>query len=206
MSVGGSLQEHGTAPGATLSCWTPQVAELPPPVRKDAREIRPMGTLLYPYWMVDVRIHVGRLFLPRVTKQWRAVVDGLTGMPSVLQPGLVVSERTFERGAPASPAGPITVTPFALAAEDIDRSRLQQTLWPYVSRRLRSWLNVDVEIGAASPVYKELRLFDVDFLNGSRALLALDTLTGEYGVAPPAAVAAATPQAGTGDERGEGGA
>ncbi|MDR7545382.1 MAG: hypothetical protein QN120_14150 [Armatimonadota bacterium] len=49
---------------------------------------------------------------------------------------------------------------------------------------------MSLRIGDARPVYKELRLFAVDFHNGSRALLALDTVTGEYGVAPPDALAA----------------
>lgn len=45
-------------------------------------------------------------------------------------------------------------------------------------------MNVSVEIGEVKPVYKELRLFAVRFLNRSEAVLALDTMTGEYGVAP----------------------
>jgi hypothetical protein len=187
----------------TLLCWAPQVVELPPPVHKEAREIRPLGAILYPYWVVDVQVLVGRLLLPRVTKQWQAAVDGITGLPSALQPGLVLAGRSL-RDEPLVPSARLLgVAPFALAVEDIDRSRLQQALWPYVSRRFRSWLNVDIEIGSARAVYKELRLFDVGFLNGSRALLALDTLTGEYGVAPPPLVAVATPQDSTADRQGE---
>ena len=46
-------------------------------------------------------------------------------------------------------------------------------------------MNVSVEIGEVNSVYKELRLFSVGFRNRSAAVLALDTVTGEYGVAPP---------------------
>jgi hypothetical protein len=172
-----------------LSCWAAQVTELPPPVLGEAREITPLGAILYPYWLVDVRVHIGRFVLPRVSKQWQAAVDGVTGIPSVLQPGLRVVDCPIDDAQPGSAGRHLGVTPFALRAEDIDRNRLQRALWPYVSRRLRSWVNVDVEIGAARPVYKEVRLFEAHFHNGSSALLALDSLTGEYGVAPPAAAA-----------------
>jgi hypothetical protein len=181
------------------------VTELPPQVLKEAREIRPLGTFLYPYWLVDVRVHIGRLLLPRVSKQWQAAVDGVTGIPSVLQPGLRVVDCRLDDAEPGPLPRYLGAAPFALRAEDIDRDRLQRTLWPYVSRRLRSWVNVDVEIGSARAVYKELRLFQADFHNGSSALLALDSLTGEYGVAPPAAAALLTTPSRTLDRQGEDG-
>jgi hypothetical protein len=190
---------------STLSCWLAQVTELPPPVHKEAREIRPLGVLLYPYWLVDVRVHIGRLLLPRVSKQWQAAVDGVTGIPSVLQPGLKVVDCRLDGATPGIAGRPLGVAPFVLRVEEIDRDRLQRTLWPYVSRRLRSWVNVDVEIGSARAVYKELRLFRAAFRNGSSALLALDTLTGEYGVAPSVASAVLSTPMGPSDRQGEDG-
>jgi hypothetical protein len=135
-------------------------------------------------------------------------VDGITGQPSVLHPDLPLAGDDGQDGAPrGAGAGPcadiLSVTPFALTAEQLDRERLRQALWPYASRRLRSWANVSLDIGDARPVYKQLRLFAVDFRNGSRALLALDTVTGEYGVAPPEALAVIRPPQAAGTEAEE---
>jgi len=188
--------------------WVARVTELPPAVQKEARKIEALGAMLYPYWEVDVLVHVKAPFLPRVSRRWRAAVDGITGQPSVLQPDLPVT--TAERpddadpGAAAGPStGILSVTPFALTAEQMDRERLRQALWPYASRRLRSWANVSLEIGEVRPVYKALRLFAVEFRNGSRALLALDTVTGEYGVAPPDALAVVRAPQTAGGEAGK---
>lgn len=170
--------------GTRLPCWTPHVVELPPHVHRESERVDPVGIALYPYWVVDVDVHVKAFLLPGVVRHWQAAVDGVTGRPYTLQhqPSVVLRDRQAQTGAPA--ARVLIVTPFALQADEIDQSYLERTLLHYASRQFRSWRNVRVAIGGARPVYKEIRVFAVGFRNGSRALLALDTITGEYGVAP----------------------
>lgn len=172
------------APTVKWPCWPPQVVELPPAVLKEAQEVEPLGTMLYPYWLVEVHVSVKGPLLPRANKRMKAAVDGVTGLPSVIGADMPVVERNPQGGGGNLSERVLCATPFALPEEDLDRGRLRQALLPYVSRRLRSWMNVSVEIGEARPVYKELRLFAVRFLNRSEVVLALDTVTGEYGVAP----------------------
>ncbi len=160
--------------------WRPQATTLPAVVGSHALAIEPAGVVLYPFWEVEARVHVKAPLLPAVTRHWRVAVDGVTGAPAVLQPDVEVVDEVRDPGSP----DPLVVA-FALQAEDLKQPAVQRLLWQYASRRLRSWLNVRVELGAARPVYKELRLFSVTFRNGSRALLALDTISGEYGVVPP---------------------
>ncbi len=171
------------APALTWPCWPPQVVELPPAVLREAEEIEPLGTMLYPYWVVDVQVSVKGPFLPRANKRMKAAVDGVTGVPSVIRADMPVFDRDAQGGGSRSERI-LATTPFTLSEKGLDRSRLRQALLPYVSRRLRSWMNVGVEVGEVRPVYKELRLFLVRFPNRSEAVLALDSVTGEYGVAP----------------------
>jgi hypothetical protein len=164
---------------------TPRVLVLPQAVQVEARDIEPSGTILYPYWLMDVRVNVKAPLLPRASRAWRVAIDGINGQPLILAPGQAVDERPArdESGPPGSRV--VSVTPFVVARGDLDHGRLYKTLLPHVARRLRSWMNVSLEFGDARPVYKELRLFDVHFHAGTHATLALDTVTGEYGVAPP---------------------
>ncbi len=162
----------------------PRVLALPQVVQSEARDIAPAGTLLYPYWLVDVRVNVKAPLLPGATRRWRVAIDGINGQPLMLAPEQAISEH-----APLDAGGPpgsqaVSVTPFEVAYGDLDHGRLYKTLLPHIARRLRSWMNVSLEFGDAQPVYKELRLFDVHFNSGTRVVLALDTVTGEYGVAP----------------------
>jgi hypothetical protein len=149
-------------------------------VGSHAAAVEPAGVVLYPFWDVEALVHVKAPLLPAVTRRWRVAVDGVTGAPAVLQPDLEVVDGGPTDLAPRDPL----VVGFALQAEDLNQPALQRLLWQYASRRLRSWMNVRVELGTARPVYKELRLFSVTFRNGSTALLALDTISGEYGVVP----------------------
>ncbi|MDR7545381.1 MAG: hypothetical protein QN120_14145 [Armatimonadota bacterium] len=110
--------------------WVARVTELPPAVQQEARKIEPLGMMLYPYWEVDVHVHVKAPLLPRVSRRWRAAVDGITGQPVVLHPDLPVAGDDRQDGAhQGQAAGPSTeilsVTPFALAAEQVDRERLR---------------------------------------------------------------------------------
>lgn len=185
-------------------CWPPQVVELPPAVLREAREVEPLGTMLYPYWLVEVHVSVKGPLLPRANKRMKAAVDGVTGVPSVIRADMPVLERDPQGGGGGRSEWVVAATPFALPEKDLDRSRLRQALLPYVSRRLRSWMNVGVEIGEVRPVYKELRLFSVRFLNRSEAVLALDTVTGEYGVAPSEVAAASFGRAADTSDRADG--
>jgi hypothetical protein len=154
-------------------------------VESEARQIVHAGAVLYPYWLVDVRVNVKAPLLPRATRQWRVAIDGINGQPLILAPGQAVSERALHDESDPPGSRVVSVTPFEVTYGDLDHGRLYKTLLPHIARRLRSWMNVSLEFGGAQPVYKELRLFDVHFQSGTRAVLALDTVTGEYGVAPP---------------------
>jgi hypothetical protein len=170
------------------ACWTPQVTELPLQVRRESERVDPVGVVLYPYWVVDVDVHVTAFLLPGIVRHWQAAVDGVTGRPYTLQHQPAVTVRDPAR-RDARATRVLIVTPFALQRADLDRGYLERALQHYASRRFRSWRNVRVAIGDATPVYKELRVFDVAFRNGASALLALDTITGDYGVAPAGVLA-----------------
>lgn len=160
--------------------WRPQVTELPPAVRQAAEAVERLETVLYPFWEVDVAVRVKAPVLPAVTRRWRVAVDGITGVPVTVPQHLEVLDE------PLDVARAERRVEFAVAAETLDQERMRRVLWEYASRRVRSWMNVSIVLGAARPVYKELRLFAVAFRDGAGARLALDTLTGEYGVAAPA--------------------
>lgn len=171
-------QKAAGEPGRVMRRWRPQVAELPVAVRQEAEAIEHLETVLYPFWEVDVAVRVKAPLLPAVTRLWRVAVDGITGTPVTVPPDLEVVDEPLD-GAPA-----VNVAGFGVTVEALDQERMRRVLWEYASRRVRSWMNVSIDLGSARPVYKELRLFAVTFHDGTGARLALDTITGEYGVAP----------------------
>ncbi|MDR7520106.1 MAG: hypothetical protein QN123_11145 [Armatimonadota bacterium] len=160
--------------------WRPQVTELPPAVRQAAEAVERLEIVLYPFWEVDVAVRVKAPLLPAVTRLWRVAVDGITGAPVTVPPQLEVMDE------PLDAARAERQVDFAVAVESLDQERMRRVLWEHASRRVRSWMNVSIALGAARPVYKELHLFAVTFRDGAGARLALDTLTGEYGVVAPA--------------------
>ncbi|MDQ7819353.1 MAG: hypothetical protein QN173_08875 [Armatimonadota bacterium] len=164
-------------------------------VTTSAVAVEPAGTVFYPYWDVEAWIRVeAPLLLPPVSRRWRIAVDGVSGELVVPPPLLEIED------APGDPfLGDLQVVAFAVRAADLYRHDVRQALWQYASRRVRSWMNVRVELGEARPVYKELRLYKVTFRTGTTVLLALDTITGEYSVVPPHDVLYVTGQG----ERGE---
>jgi len=173
-------REAAVEPGAALRRWRPQVTELPAAVQQEAETIERLEVVLYPFWEVDVAVRVKAPLLPAVTRLWRVAVDGITGMPVTVPPGLEVVDGPLHAAPAVRRAG------FAVTGEACDHERMRRVLWEYASRRVRSWMNVSIDLGSASPVYKELHLFAVTFRDGTGARLALDTITGEYGVAAPA--------------------
>jgi len=175
--------ERGTDPvDGRVLCWKAQVKDLPEKVRREASSIERTGTLLYPYWLVDLRVDIKAPLLRPVRRPWQAAVDALQGTAGVPPGPWVLEERSLAPDHWQVEDLPLRVTAPRLSPEDIDHQLLQRTVLPFIARRIRTWLNVTLQPGNARLAYKIMRLFRAEFGSGTRATLALDTLTGEYGV------------------------
>jgi len=155
------------------------VAALPSSVAREAQRVRLAGSILYPYWSAPVTVRVRAPLLGERSRQAAVVVDGVTGEIRIPPPALRVRSQ--------APSDVLAVGTHEYDRAEIDPTRVRYAVLAYAGRRLRSWLNVHVDVGKFEPVYKELLLFDVAFRGGGRARISLDTITGEYGLLPPTA-------------------
>lgn len=154
--------------------WPAMAEDLPQLVQQESSSIELTGITCYPYWLLDALIYIKAPLLSRVTRRWIVAVDAISGAISVPPP--MPPFMTEDSGEGLNIIEPI----FTLAG--IDHNRLQRMAVDQVGRKLRSWMNVKVEIERSRLVYKEIRMFHVTFKNNSSTRMALDSLTGEYGI------------------------
>lgn len=156
--------------------WRAASDMLPEVVRKESSRIDLINIVFYPYWLLDVDVDVKAPFLAKTVRRWIVAIDALTtaiSVPPPTPPVLISRDDYSVRTCYLEPK---------VAPSDLDLNRLKRMAVDQVGRKLRSWMNVTTEVNKTRLVHKELRVFYVTFANDSRATLALDSLTGEYGI------------------------
>lgn len=153
-------------------CWAPLVTELPENVAGEALSVSSAGSLFHPYWLVPVRLSVRLPFMSASTKLVEVAADALNGKVSAI-PKLEIKP------------GEIAVLP---KFDDVgclcqaDEDAILRAARGELPAKLRMWSEIQAKIGQKRLVFKELRVFRAAFKNGVSADIALDSLTGEYGI------------------------
>lgn len=156
-----------------MECWTPIVTELPMNVTKESRNISREPSLFYPYWLVPVRTRVKLPFLPARESRAEVAVDAFNG-------GTGISPRVGTKEEAA-----VNLPPLPDFPDVSDGETVLQVSDSCLPPKLRMWGRVESTMEQARLICKELRVFNVEFKNGASARIALDTLSGNYGVLKP---------------------
>lgn len=153
-----------------MECWAPIVTELPQGVVRESKRISHEPSLFYPYWLVPVQMRVKLPFLPARENRAEVAVDAFSG-------GAGISPRigTRDEAAVKLPALPAF-------SDVVCGETVLQVAGSRLPSKLRMWGAVKSTVDQARIVCKELRVFRIEFKNGTSARIALDTLSGDYGV------------------------
>lgn len=154
-----------------IRCWAPLVTELPERVTAEALSITGAGTLFHPYWLIPVRLSIKLPFMPASVRLVEVAADALNGKVSALpkleiRPGEITDAAKFAAGSLCR----------------ADNNAVLGAARAALPAKLRMWGSVQAKIGGKRLVFKELRVFRAVFKNGAAADIALDSLTGEYGI------------------------
>lgn len=153
-----------------MECWLPIVTELPMSVTSESRGVACEPSLFYPYWLVPVHMRVKLPFLPARESRTEIAIDAFSG-------GTGISPRTETRDEAS-----VTLPELPSFSDVANGETVLQVAGSCLRPKLRMWGGVESTIEQAHIVCKELRVFKVEFKNGTTARIALDTLSGNYGV------------------------
>lgn len=155
-----------------INCWPDQALRLPASVAAEAESVEPGGRYFVPFWLVAFDVSVKfPLAKRRETSAWLAV-NALSGdivYPPAVKP---VETEASEKEAPKP----------RLSWRDMDESRCAQAINGGIRSRARAWADVSYTARSAEVVYKKILVWRVKFKNGQNRRIALDTLSGEYGI------------------------
>jgi|GEM_PF-4593474 len=141
-----------------------------------ADEISCAGRLYYPHWLARLRVSFRFPLVGERSRVSLAVVDGVTGAVQLLAEDIPFDEFSSMREHSSQ------CVPFVVHRRAIDEERVRRTALAHMSRSFRNWTNISVDLVDCSPLFKEMRVYRVQFSGQAQRTFALDTLTGEYGV------------------------
>lgn len=151
-----------------------RLAELPSRVSEEAAYFELEGRYFSPFWLVSLDLSVKYPLMKRSVSSGCLAVNAVTG--DIAYPPLARAEELETSESEL-------VRP-RVSWKDVDGSRYMQAVSGFVHKRARVWADISYDICSASLVYKAALMWRVKFKNGSECRIALDTLTGEYGVVP----------------------
>lgn len=177
-----TVQKNLVQTELSLRVWDCQVNTLPQNVIYECENTHLLQYLYYPYWRLNLDATVKTLWLSPRQLSFPTSVDAVTGQPCVVladeKPSIVDGRGT-----------PTYIVPDAVAMKDIDYERVYQTMRLLVSKRIRAWSNLHLKIqDGGALIYKRIDLYAVTLKCGTESFIALDTISGKYGVIDSATV------------------
>ncbi|MDD4612239.1 MAG: hypothetical protein PHP80_04460 [Synergistaceae bacterium] len=131
------------------------------------------GQYFYPYWLLHITASVKLPFVPERGGDVFIAVDAVTDQPMVTQ-RFETEVTDVDEDEMIKPV----VEPLSF-----DRDRFHQILRGTLNKRMKLLGNISYEERSVQLVYKKTLLWRSNFSEGGiMRLIALDTVTGEYGI------------------------
>lgn len=165
----------------SIQCWKPNKTEYPQPLIKTARTKIEAGQYFYPYWLFHIFASVKLPFVPPREGEIFIAVDAVRDQPIVLTYPFEIAEVQVDEDELIQPL----VDPHSF-----DKDRFHQILRGTLSKRKKLLSNISYEEPSVQLVYKKTLLWRSTFSEGgAMSLIALDTVSGEYGIVRPEDIA-----------------
>ena len=157
-----------------IKCWPRLTSTLPKSVLACVVRSEEFGRYFYPFWLLELEVSIKFPFAKPRCGPLVVMLDAITG--GAVTPPLLDchDEEAFSSEI---------LTP-KIRIEDMNKARMEQIVRLSIRKRTRALASIKYDIKQAELVYKESALMRVLYKNGQEGGLALDTLTGEYGILP----------------------
>ena len=156
-----------------ITCWRGQISEPPVNVKAETTCCEPEGRYFTPFWLISFAVSVKfPLIKTPQHAQFQLAVNAITG--NIAYPPLTEAVEIE--------ASDSEIVPVQVSWETIKKDRYIQALNGKIHKKARLMAKISYDMQNVSLVYKQTSLWHVEFHNHSQCTIAVDTLTGEYGI------------------------